>query len=649
VVRKLSAALIAIWLGGLALLLPAPAAVAIDELTIDIASLDDSQFPTLSAVINVLDAGGRPVSGLQQGSFRATIAGESAAITDVQTAVDSQVSLAVVLMVDVSGSMDGEPLAQARTAAASFVESLSPQDTAAVLTFSDTVLVAQEFTNDKGMVIDALNRLQAVGNTALYEAGSRAAFKAAESPSRRTVVILLSDGVDYGGKSTVSRADSIAQAGFIGVPIYTIGLGTEIDRAYLSELAQATTARFLETPTPEGLSQLYSEIGDLLRSQYVVTLTSPTADRSQPLAFELSVTVGDTTATAAETLPIATSPQVEPPQVSVTGLLSGQEIDSPLAVTAEVVAASPLAAVDFLVDGESVSQVSTPPFQLSLDPEAFTPGSHTLRVEARDTTGAVGQAEVTFLIPALAAGGGGGLPVMPVLAVLLMSALGGTGFYVLWRRRRRVRLPRQAVEVRLRPWSNSAGVAVNLSHWSEDAPADDIPPQVVEEPSGKLIVVSGPNAGQEFIVGTKPISIGSAGWCAIVLPDEDGHIGPEEARAWVHKDKLMFHKLTRLSMLASEGVTGGWFVLQHGDEVTIGPYKLIFQLLPQQSAEEEAVSDAISQAVKEFAPQSADKPAPATSSDSTVVPAEGSPIQPAGEADHESEGDSSADLAPPSP
>jgi predicted component of type VI protein secretion system len=162
-------------------------------------------------------------------------------------------------------------------------------------------------------------------------------------------------------------------------------------------------------------------------------------------------------------------------------------------------------------------------------------------------------------------------------------------------------------------------------------------------------LASGPNAGQEFIVGTKPISIGSASWCAIVLPDDDGHIGAEEARAWVHKGKLMFHKLTRLSMLAAEGVTGGWFVLQDGDEVTIGPYKLVFQLLPQRSAEEEAVSEAVSQAVREFAPQSADKPAPAASSDSTVMPAEGLPIQPADGADGESEGDSSTDLAPPSP
>ncbi len=602
---KVCVALIAIWLAGLALLLPASAAGAADELTIDIASLDDSQFPTVSAVVNVLDASGRPLPGLSRDSFRATVAGEAATISDVQTAVDSQVSLAVVLVVDVSGSMDGEPLAQARMAAADFVEGLAPQDTAAVLTFGDTVSVAQDFTNDKAALTDALNRLQAVGNTALYEAASRAAFKAAESPSPRTVVILLSDGVDYGGKSTVSRADSILQARFIGVPVYTIGLGTEIDRAYLSELAQATAARSLETPTPEGLSQLYTDIGNLLRSQYVVTLTSPNADRSQPLALEMSVTVGDTTATAARTLPAVAPPAGQLPQVSLQGLTSGQELDSPITLTAEVTAESPLAVVDFLVDGESVSQASTPPFQLSLDPEAFTPGTHTIRVEARDEAGAVGQVETTFLIPAIpaSASGGGGLPIMPLLAVLLIVAIGAIGLYVV-RRRSQPEVPRQAVEGRLRPWSNFAGVAATIEEWSEAADAEP-PPQVVEEPRGKLILVSGPGAGQEFVVGTKPISIGTASWCAIVLPEENDRIGAEEARAWVHQGKLVFHKLTRLSLLASDGVTGGWAVLQDGEEVTVGPYRLLFQLIPQRSAEEEAISEAISEAAKGFSVHSA--------------------------------------------
>jgi VWFA-related protein len=585
-------------LAALVLAFPAPAAVATEPVTVNIASLDDSQFPNLTAVVDVRDVNSRPVAGLSVDNFRATVGDEAAQITDLQTAVDANVSLAVVLVVDVSGSMDGDPLAQARTAANEFVGGLSPQDTVAVLTFSDSVSLVQDFTSDKGALTLALDRLQAVGNTALYQAASEAAFKAAASPLPRKVIILLSDGVDYGGKSAVSRDDSIAQARYIGVPVYTIGLGSDIDRDYLSALSQSTRARSLETPTAEGLSQLYAEIGNLLRSQYIVKLSSPIADRSRSLPVALSVTVGGATAAATATLP-ATAP-AGGPRVSLTGIGEGQEIESAVTIGAEVTAANPLVSVRFLVDGKSVEEGSTPPFQLSLDPAVFTPGAHTLRVEAADSTGAVGQVESSFLVVAPAGGGGGGgIPLLPLLLVLLLVVLGGAGGCVLLRRRRRVvSVPRQTVAVRLRPWFNPNAPAVSLSDWT-DSVADDPVPQTVSEPRGILTIVSGPGAGREFAVGGRPISIGSAGWCAIVLPDDDDRIGPEEARAWVHhSNRLIFHQLTRLSVLAAEGTSGGWMILQDGDEVSVGPCRLAFRLLMAQSAEEKAVDSAIDEALE---------------------------------------------------
>ena len=585
-------------LAALVLAFPAPAAVATEPVTVNIASLDDSQFPNLTAVVDVRDVNSRPVAGLSVDNFRATVGDEAAQITDLQTAVDANVSLAVVLVVDVSGSMDGDPLAQARTAANEFVSGLSPQDTVAVLTFSDSVSLVQDFTSDKGALTLALDRLQAVGNTALYQAASEAAFKAAASPLPRKVIILLSDGVDYGGKSAVSRDDSIAQARYIGVPVYTIGLGSDIDRDYLSALSQSTRARSLETPTAEGLSQLYAEIGNLLRSQYIVKLSSPIADRSRSLPVALSVTVGGATAAATATLP-STAP-AGGPRVSLTGIGEGQEIESAVTIGAEVTAANPLVSVRFLVDGKSVGEGSTPPFQLSLDPAAFTPGAHTLRVEAADSTGAVGQAESSFLVAAPAGGGGGGgIPLLPLLLVLLLVVLGGAGGCVLLRRRRRVvSVPRQTVAVRLRPWFNPNAPAVSLSDWT-DSVADDPVPQTVSEPRGILTIVSGPGAGREFAVGGRPISIGSAGWCAIVLPDDDDRIGPEEARAWVHhSNRLILHRLTRLSVLAAEGASGGWMILQDGDEISIGPCRLAFRLLTAQSEEEKAVDSAVDEALE---------------------------------------------------
>ena len=597
--------LVVVLIASLVWALPVPDAVAAEPVTMNVASLDESQFPDLAAVVDVLDANGRPIANLSRGNFQVNVGGQAAEIADLRTAVDADVSLAVVLAVDVSGSMAGEPLLQARKAAVEFVSGLSPQDTVAVLTFGDTVALAQDFTSDKNAAILSIEGLQAVGNTALYQAASEASFKAASSPVSRKVIILLSDGIDWGGKSTVPRDDSIAQARFIGVPVYTVGLGSEIDRDYLSGLSQATGARLLETPTAEGLSQLYAEIGGLLRGQYVLKLTSPVTDRSQALSLSLSVTIGGNTATTTETLPALIVS--ETPRVSLAGLSEGQKVDSVITLGADVTGDNPVSVVRFLVDDETVSEDTTPPFQLSLDPSLFARGGHTLRVEVEDSTGTVGQTEMPFEVVAtsVAAGGGGGVPLMPLLLAVLMAALGGAGGYLFWRWRR-ARSPRRSAEVRLRPWFNpkSNRPAPKLEDWLEVAPSVDLPPQAVLEPRGKLTIVGGPGAGTEYAVGSRPITIGCGGWCTMVLPEDEDRMGAEEARAWVHQsNRLIFHKLTRLSVIASEGSAGGWVVLQDGDEISVGPCRLAFHLVTPQSQEEESVSSAIDEALRGLSPQ----------------------------------------------
>lgn len=571
-----------------------------DEYSVDIVSLDESAFPSLGAVVNVLDAAGRPVPGLTGDSFQARVGGEPARIDDLRTALDSDVSLAVALVVDVSGSMEGEPLAQARLAAAEFVQGLSPQDSVAVITFSDSVSLVQDFTADKEAVIRAIDGLAALGNTALYQAAADAAARAAAAPSPRRVIILLSDGVDYGGMSSVTRDDSIAAVSAAGVPIYTIGLGTEIDREYLTAVAQASRARFLETPTAEGLSQLYSEIGDVLRSQYVLTLTSPVSDRSDPLSLELSVVVGGTTVSTTATLTAVEAPP--PPSVSLSGLAEGDEIDSAISVAATVDTEGELERLVFLVDGEVVAEKTSPPYELSLDPASLAAGGHVLAVEATGA-GGVSRAEVAFSV--VAPPSGGGQPVLLLAAAGVVLVLGCVAGF-LFRRRRLRRIPKRAVEVRLRPWSTTSHGAT-FGDWTqleEQQPEPEA--ETKEERLGRIVVVSG-GEHREFIIGSRPVSIGSAPWCTIVLPEDDGRIGPEEARAWLHQSrKLIFHKLTRLSVIASEGTSGGWLVLEDGDEVTLGSHRLIFTLVVPQTEEERATDAAIGEALRGFGASSSD-------------------------------------------
>jgi VWFA-related protein len=589
--RKLSIAFTAIWLVTLASSSPINAQNN-DNLTVEIASIDNSAFPALSAVVNVLDAKGRPVPALDAAAFSATLDGKSATINNVQTVVDSQASLSVVLAVDASGSMAGQPLAASQAAAAEFVNGLSPQDSVAVLAFNDAVTVPEEATSDKAMAIDVLQRLTAAGNTALFEATSRAVVKAAESPSSRRVIILLSDGVDYGGKSTVSRDDSIAQARFAGIPIYTIALGADVDKAYLSDLAQATGARFLETPSPEGLSQLYADIAALLRGQYIVSMQSLDVDPAAVHSLELSVNAGGTTATASKA--IGATGAVPTTEVTLQGLGDGQKLKSTATIVAGLSNGGVPSEVRFLVDGQTVATITSPPYQTTLDPAVISNGNHTLRIEVKNASGATATNEVRFAVGPT--GAASSIKSMLLFGGLLALVIVLIGFYFLRLRRPHVR--RDAVEVRLRPWFNSASLAGGISLISDEAPLS--PECDVEEgPAGKLIMVGGPNAGQEFAVCTQPISIGSAPWCDIIIAD--GSVASEEARAWVHQDKLVFHRLMRLSLFANDQDAGGWYILEDGDEICVGNIHLRFSPTVRISKEEGILNKVVNEAVQRLA------------------------------------------------
>ncbi len=94
---------------------PGPARGQVDEtLTVQIAGVDASSYPTLTATVNVLDATQRPVLGLDASAFVAALDGETLRVANLASAEDSGLGIAVVLTFDVSGSMEGAALAAAK-------------------------------------------------------------------------------------------------------------------------------------------------------------------------------------------------------------------------------------------------------------------------------------------------------------------------------------------------------------------------------------------------------------------------------------------------------------------------------------------------------------------------------------------------------
>jgi len=567
----------------LACTLQTTTAVASDELAVDIASLDADEPTEVVAVVSVVDDSGRPVLGLTEENFVARIEGSPVSIDRVTPAVNSDIGVAVVLAVDVSGSMEGDPLVQAQGAARSFVEGLAPLDSVALVTFGDEAAPVLSFGADKDAVVAALDGLQAAGDTALYQATSASVYVAASAQTERKAVILLSDGVDFGNRSTVSREESLAHAAALGVPFFTVGLGTNIDRAYLEALAQGTGGRFLETPTPQGLSELYRAIGDFLRAQYAISLSPGPLAREQPSTLEIEVTQGQTSGLAREVLPALEAPSViaEAPVVAVQGLVPGAELEAPVTLTVKVTGELPLETVRVKVDGSLAAQLVSPPYEVSLDPAAYAIGNHVLRVEAVDAAGGVGATEMSFVAATPASGGLSFGLLTTGVVLLLLAAAGSVGLLAIVRRRPEATV----VAGRIRPWSPRRYGEPET--WQP--PPSELP-TLGDEPLGRLIVAAGPRQGETLEVGARPLRIGSAPHCDLVLTDEEGSIAPEEARVWVSESRLMYHKLARLTAFASDNPTTGWFVLQNGDEIAVGSHRLVFELLGRDDGVAEALA-----------------------------------------------------------
>ncbi|HEX5475051.1 MAG TPA: VWA domain-containing protein [Vicinamibacterales bacterium] len=162
--------------------------------------------------------GDKPVTGLSAGDFELLDDGVPQRIQAVQV---EQVPLSMMLALDVSQSVAGHALADLKQAARAAVAALRASDRAAVLTFSERISLAADWTGDRQLLNDAVDRAAAGGSTSLNDV-AYAALTLRDAEPRRALALIFTDGVDTTSWLPPSAVFEAARR--TDVVVYGIGL-----------------------------------------------------------------------------------------------------------------------------------------------------------------------------------------------------------------------------------------------------------------------------------------------------------------------------------------------------------------------------------------------------------------------------------------
>ncbi len=173
--------------------------------------------------------------------------------------------LSAALVLDVSGSMVGQPMTALMQAATQFVSNMDGvSDEASLHAFSTTTTLLQPLTTNQSLLTAAVNGLTCGGATAVWDAGYEGVVSiAAQASNPNRIVVLMTDGMD--NSSSHSMLDVLTLAVADSVRIFTIALGIG-DTTQLKALATGTGGEFLKCPTSTELAQVFGRIFTIART-----------------------------------------------------------------------------------------------------------------------------------------------------------------------------------------------------------------------------------------------------------------------------------------------------------------------------------------------------------------------------------------------
>lgn len=166
-------------------------------------------------------------------------------------------SLAMMLVIDRSGSMGGQKVELAKEAAIAAVELLGGRDQVGVIAFDHEWYEISELrpVSDAGLVKDRISSIVAGGGTSMYPPMEQAYDVLSAAMAKLKHVIILTDGISEPGDFTgIAEAMSAAR-----ITVTTVGVGQGADQALLEEIARIGRGRYYFTDDPNSIPQIFAK------------------------------------------------------------------------------------------------------------------------------------------------------------------------------------------------------------------------------------------------------------------------------------------------------------------------------------------------------------------------------------------------------
>jgi Ca-activated chloride channel family protein len=204
----------------------------------------------------------------------------------------------IIMCFDISGSMNEKDFLPNRLEAAkevglTFINE-RVGDRIGVVIFSRQSFTLCPLTTDKNAIISQVNSIRSgyleEEGTAIGSGLATSVDRLKDQKTKSKIIILLTDGVDYGGMIPPDIAKEMAK--LYGIKVYTIGIGSEkeideqVETPYgrmnnrkklefneklLQDIAKETGAQYFHATDKEALKNIYSSINQLEKTKIQVT------------------------------------------------------------------------------------------------------------------------------------------------------------------------------------------------------------------------------------------------------------------------------------------------------------------------------------------------------------------------------------------